>query len=168
MKKLITRLVLSAGLAGGLVAQAAAAPCTLAAAGQQCVLQWDLSALQGNLDVERILFSPSTGQATFAWFDGLNGTGAAGPSGGPGSLFDAFMPLAPNLSIFDDGRFSVVFTATSASFSMGEVSFYLTNGTQTSSAAGAAGTPPAAVPAPESWTLALAGLAAIAATRRRR
>ncbi len=121
MKKLITRLALSAGLAGGLVAHAAASPCTLTAAGQQCVLQWDLSALPGNLDVERVLFSPSAGQATFAWFDGLNGTGAAGPSGGPGSLFDAFMPLAPNLSIFDDGRFSVVFTATSASFSVGGV-----------------------------------------------
>jgi hypothetical protein len=140
----------------------------LTAAGQQCVLQWDLSALSGNLDLERILFSPSTGQATFAWFDGLNGAGAAGPSGGPGSLFDAFLPLAGNLSIFDDGRFSVVFTATSATFTVPEVSFYLTNGTQTVSAAGAAGTPPAAVPVPASWTLALAGLAAVAATRRRR
>lgn len=173
--QLLLRWLLSAGLAAGFVGPASAGPCTLNAVGQQCIVQWDLSALAGPLDVERILFSPGSGTATYAWYDGLNATGALGPSGGPGSLMDALTRLNGREALFDDGRFSVLFTAVTSSFIVPDISFYLTNGSQTLSGAGSAPpstptvpTPPTnPVPAPATWALALAGLAGLASTRRR-
>lgn len=89
--------------------------CTLANAGDQCLINWDASALgTGPFDAFGDGISGTTlPPLTWAWFDGLDATGALVASGGPSDPVD-FIISAPDSAepIWDDGRASALLTLT--------------------------------------------------------
>ena len=168
--KSAVKLMFSVGMALGLAGHASAFVCTLGAAGDQCVLNWDASALGSNLNASAagIGANANSGQLSYAWFDNLNAGGVAGPSGTVSNVGDVlfsfrFQGTDP---VFDDGRVSLRLTWISGRYEVGNVDLKFTdtsgNFLTTGAAPGTNG-----VPVAPTLALVFAGLGAMAAVRRR-
>lgn len=155
-------------VAGG---SAQATLCTFTNAGDQCLINWDASALgTGPFDADFFNLS-GTGlpPLTWSWYDDLDATGSLVASGGPGSALALAGTLpAPSDAIWDDGLASALLTLTVDS--VASISNFALKFTDSSGAQRVvAGTPGAlTVPTPGSLSLlAVALLGAGAATSRR-